>query len=955
MAIAMDTSSDQPSRERAQRLFNKNVELENKRKKAAQARIPSDPNIWQLMRENYEAIILENHTFSEQHEVMYALWHLHYRRIEELRSLFTAAVASVGSAQNGKGPPRGGPDRITKIRAQLKAFLSEATGFYHDLMVKIRAKYGLPLGSFSDDPDSQLSLSKDLLKLTELKQGFVSCHRCLIYLGDLARYKGLYAEGESKTRDFTAASGYYMQASSLLPSSGNPHHQLAIIATYSCDELVAVYRYFRSLAVDSPFVTARDNLIIAFEKNRHCYSQLLGEVKTSASMDSSTRTAKGRGKSETRMPPKDNLGNVNSIKERASEFLKALGTHFVRLNGILFMRTSLETFGEVLSFVRNDLVELLCSGPNEVTNFGSDDAECRLAIVRLVAILIFTVHNVNKETKNQSYAEILQHSALLQNAFAATFDIVGLLLERCMQLSDPSVSYLLPGIMVFVEWLACHQDIAVGSERDEKQESTRLYFWNQCVPFLNKLLSCGSAFLEKDEDETCFFNMTAYKEGETTNRLALSEDFELRGFVPLAPAQLILDFSRKQSFSIDGGNREKKVRIQRIIAAGKALANVVRVGEAGVYFDGKSKKFIIGSEPPASDDYSLTNSLEAPNLSNNEQGNPAFSDLGIGSLQPKARYVESEEEEEVIVFKPSTDKLVDGLTLNAVKLDTRKENEFFSAELDVLFQQSSLNTNFKPPSSAAQNNVDYLQPIHSGTSKWSVAEQAPAFNSLSNMNLMEQGLNVKCESQNNLGVKPPADFSAPPYPLISDAGSYSVYIPETMVPPKELDSVMSSAADAKRSSNTSAGLKKNPVSRPHRHIGPPPGFGSVPQKLDDARTVKNENSSTHPMDDYRWLDGYQFPTSNMSIGIDKSFHSSVHSYSKGNSSIGMLNFPFPGKQMSAMQVQMENPNGWPEYQLSVQTKLQQEQLQQLQGQNQQSVAMPQQYQGQTRWEGHSFV
>ena len=42
--------------------------------------------------------------------------------------------------------------------------------------------------------------------------------------------------------------------------------QLAILASYSGDELVAVYRYFRSLAVDSPFSTARDNLIVAFEK-----------------------------------------------------------------------------------------------------------------------------------------------------------------------------------------------------------------------------------------------------------------------------------------------------------------------------------------------------------------------------------------------------------------------------------------------------------------------------------------------------------------------------------------------------------------------------------------------------------------------------------------------------------------------------------------------------------------
>lgn len=42
--------------------------------------------------------------------------------------------------------------------------------------------------------------------------------------------------------------------------------QLAILASYSGDELTVVYRYFRSLAVDTPCTTARDNLIVLFEK-----------------------------------------------------------------------------------------------------------------------------------------------------------------------------------------------------------------------------------------------------------------------------------------------------------------------------------------------------------------------------------------------------------------------------------------------------------------------------------------------------------------------------------------------------------------------------------------------------------------------------------------------------------------------------------------------------------------
>ena len=210
-------------------LITQNLELENKRQRSAQARVPSDPNAWQQMRENYEAIILEDHTFAEQHSVEYSLWQLHYKRIEELRAYLNAALssASSNSTQGTKAPVR--PDRITKIRLQFKTLLSEATGFYHDLIMKIRAKHGLPLGHF-EDSDNRIVMEKDEKKSAEMKKGLVSCHRCLIYLGDLARYKGLYGEGDSGKREFIAASSYYLQAASLCPSNGNPHHQVFAIS-----------------------------------------------------------------------------------------------------------------------------------------------------------------------------------------------------------------------------------------------------------------------------------------------------------------------------------------------------------------------------------------------------------------------------------------------------------------------------------------------------------------------------------------------------------------------------------------------------------------------------------------------------------------------------------------------------------------------------------------------------
>lgn len=42
--------------------------------------------------------------------------------------------------------------------------------------------------------------------------------------------------------------------------------QLAVLAVYVEDELLAVYHYFRSLAVEKPFPTTRENLTILFDK-----------------------------------------------------------------------------------------------------------------------------------------------------------------------------------------------------------------------------------------------------------------------------------------------------------------------------------------------------------------------------------------------------------------------------------------------------------------------------------------------------------------------------------------------------------------------------------------------------------------------------------------------------------------------------------------------------------------
>ncbi|KAL0904770.1 hypothetical protein M5K25_026920 [Dendrobium thyrsiflorum] len=997
MTVPMDSSPAPTSQELAQRLFKKNIELENGLRKSAQAKIPSDPNVWLQMRENYEAIILEDHEFSEKHEVEFMLWQLHYRRIEEFRLHINAAKSTgLTGTQVGRGSAR--PDRIKKIRSAFKSFLSESTGFYHDLILKIRAKYGLPLGYFSEDTESQIILSKDEKKSVEMKKGLLSCHRCLIYLGDLARYKGMYGEGDSIIREFTAASSYYMQAASLYPSSGNPHHQLAILASYSNDDLVTTYRYFRSLAVDNPFSTARDNLIIAFEKNRQKVAQLPSAKTAASNVFPPRSTGRGRGRGDARLLAKDS--NMESpIKEQelsTADIFRAFSTRFVRLHGILFTRTSLETFGDVFSSVISDLHELLAAGLEEAFNFGIDAVENGLVIVRLVSILIFTVHNVNRDAGGQSYAEILQRSVLFQNAFTASFEFVGHMLKRCIELRDIASSFLLPGIMVFIEWLACHPDIAAGFDVKEKQATARTYFWDQCVALLNALLSSGHSYVDSYEDETCFSDMSHYEEGEIGNRLALWEDFELRGFLPLVQAHLILDFSRKPSIGGDGTNRERRARVQRIFAAGKALMNVVRIDQQGFYFDRLLRKFVFGIEPPAfvgdmhtgfadaQEQNVLNHASSAECISNLGGSQSSVTDFGLAPVKALL-HVDGEEDEEEIVFRPAANEKFPNSVVSTPAYETVQPVHVASIGdwdgsgiphsfpfVDTTLSNGTgmphsfrfgdtqlsneLNANSQQRTSMPIISSQPLLNLDINTSKWLMEKEAMLSDRFKNMNI-GNGLMF----QGGLSTFNPTTFCPPA--IVSTCGllSNQVNVSDTIIP-SPLDSIVPPCAiTTGLPVRTPAALptvsKKNPVSRPVRHFGPPPGFSPASSKLQagSIHDLATKDQQLH-IDDYSWLDDYQ-PSSTKALMETSVSHASVmHPHlSADNSKIvgGVTNFPFPGKQTPLMQNDGTNEKRWQDFQLFEHMKPFAEQnLPQI---NLRPTKLPEQYQAQSMWSGNYFV
>eukprot|EP00897_Mesotaenium_endlicherianum_P003184 jgi/Mesen1/2894/ME000175S02050 len=567
----MKQSSERSLRTLAEGRLNKAGELEKRLWAQLPTKGPFDPSLRELreaIRNQYESVILSDHELAEEREVELSLWRLHYRRIEDFRARIRKIMAALASSSSGSGPAGAGSgpspplpkaaaggggggvanavaaaarkEQLQKLLAMFRAFLSEASGFYHDLMSKLRSKYGLSPHSIAAPPPPAgeqsaaggAAASEAQRQLAGVRRCHLSCHRCLIFLGDLARYKELHSERDAASRDWSVAASYYVQAAALWPASGNPFNQLAVLATYVDDDVLAVYEYYRSLAVEMPFLTARENLVLLFEKNRQRYLQ-------SQAGGAGAKSSGARGEPRSAPPPADRVvatsqeglklamkGSRGSQSPGLSpgelqELRQSFRTRFVRLNGIIFTKTGVEAFQELCGQTAEKLDEILAAATaaahdEEAVVGAALGTEHRWAVgghdgttagvLHIVVILIFTLHNVpwaaaaaEQGQGQASYAEILQRSALQQCTLRAIYEIAGRLLRHCARARDPAQSSLLPSATVLLEWCACHVDLLRGDGKQPQQPGgvlgvggsvgkAQAFFWQQAAEVLNKLL-----------------------------------------------------------------------------------------------------------------------------------------------------------------------------------------------------------------------------------------------------------------------------------------------------------------------------------------------------------------------------------------------------------------------------------------------------------------------------------
>ncbi|KAI9144033.1 hypothetical protein BKA69DRAFT_902204 [Paraphysoderma sedebokerense] len=174
----------------------------------------------------------------------------------------------------------------------------------------------------------------------------LTCFRSLIYLGDLARYREQLNDKPVKT--YAVAKSYYKEALTIAPEHGNPHNQLAVVATYLQDELSAVYHYYRSLIVRQPFLTAKDNLGLLFQQS---LKKFFSTLESSGDGVQSELERKDSKYSESKLSDGlDGLADDTRADQEALEKLtKKFISSLVNVQGLIYLKKNLDKLPSLAS------------------------------------------------------------------------------------------------------------------------------------------------------------------------------------------------------------------------------------------------------------------------------------------------------------------------------------------------------------------------------------------------------------------------------------------------------------------------------------------------------------------------------------------------------------------------------------------------------------------------------
>jgi len=393
------------------------------------------------IREAYVRLLFQDPTYAASKDMDQSLWKTcFYRKIEEFRKKIRKYAAAASNAES-KAMAHKARAELHAVCAAFGEFIAEALTFYQDLM----GRYELLQITQREEGGEEAGAGA-------LEQHYVkSIHRCLIFLGDLARYRELHSE--STRKDWSQAEKWYYQAIDAMPTSGNPHNQLAVLATYTEAECVAVYRYCRALLCANPFPTAKENLSLLFEKNKQ------------GMPDRNTDDGADEEEEEERVRQGLAAGTITGQQAGIARatMLKSLLQRFVRLHGMLFsycQQQAEPTGGQEGPFPVGEYMNTLHTAMLDLRQLLKMSAFGDGLLLHMVAICIFSVLTSLEESSSSSSGEEEDSSVQalsLSLAFGVVAEIAACV-RTARQESEhttakPPGSRLLGPVVVFCDWI----------------------------------------------------------------------------------------------------------------------------------------------------------------------------------------------------------------------------------------------------------------------------------------------------------------------------------------------------------------------------------------------------------------------------------------------------------------------------------------------------------------------
>ncbi|XP_073299116.1 nonsense-mediated mRNA decay factor SMG7-like [Primulina huaijiensis] len=520
--------------------------------------------VYHEVRTGLEKILLSTNEMAEIQDVEYLLWKLHYKHINEFRKRIRQQSLDKDNVKETHPQNVDSPSKSDHHLEGFKSFLSEASKFYNDLIFKLKRSCGLLGEVLLDNNASSFSVEP-----TKLHKHQFTCHRLLICLGDLSRYAEILKKPDA--RRWSVAANYYLRATKTWPGSGNPHNQLALLATYVGDSFLALYHSMRSLEVKEPFPDAWGNLLLLFEEIKPTQLPTFSSEVFDFYNVPRRNFLHNISTAENGSPKESKIVETNHASAEKFDLWSAV----IRTISFFIIRSSLEEFPHTFAHTLSSLEALLVVNDAELTatmesyQFLDTLRKGPYRAIQLVSTFIFVLHRLvqNPKLKDPTGIDENMQSEYTTLALATVFICMGRLTERCWKCNMAKCP-LLPAVLVFVEWLVGALDDAEPHVADERVVNAMSYFFGVLSEFLNRL----------DQNESIV----------DTDNTALWEDHELRGFYPLAHVHEMLDFTTtNQEWEGDSYRR----RSQRIIHAATRIVDRAKTSRDWISKDKEGRNF----------------------------------------------------------------------------------------------------------------------------------------------------------------------------------------------------------------------------------------------------------------------------------------------------------------------------------------------------------------------------